>query len=327
MKEPSIELIKALKALKDEIPADQFNNVLNGLGVDSKSFEDRIKGLEREYEFIGDLYICNVCKDIIPIDEEFTTNIGEKSCDAIITLKNDKKIMVEIKSTSKDEYSISSGNFNSRVEWARKNGYELYFAINLFNYWALYSADQLIQWNRKITLNNFPESLLSEVFNIVYFMSTNKIKFISTYSSNSSHENLGIKDIETDSYLIKEEFYVNDELVKEVTTTDNNGLPLVLLSAEIRLRCSRKNLKINDFSTKTIYELDSNNSFCSLDIIKTTISEMSGTSLKNKYNSFLKMISKKDNRDKINIWLNELVKLLRMTPYILMPASKSKEND
>ena len=106
MKEPSIELIKALKALKDEIPADQFNNVLNGLGVDSNSFEDRIKGLEREYEFIGDLYICNVCKDIIPIDEEFTTNIGEKSCDAIITLKNDKKIMVEIKSTSKDEYSI-----------------------------------------------------------------------------------------------------------------------------------------------------------------------------------------------------------------------------
>ena len=50
MKEPNIEWIKALKALKDEIPADQFNNVLNGLGVDSNSFEDRIKGLERDID-------------------------------------------------------------------------------------------------------------------------------------------------------------------------------------------------------------------------------------------------------------------------------------
>lgn len=322
MKEPSIELIKALKALKDEIPADQFNNVLNCLGVDSNSFEDRIKGLEREYEFIGDLYICNLCKDIIPIDEEFTTNIGEKSCDAIITLKNDKKIMVEIKSTSKDEYSISNGNFNSRVEWAKKNGYELYFAINLSNVWALYSANQLKQWNRKITLNNISESLLSEVFCIAYFISTNKIKFISTCSSNSLFENLGIKDIETGSYLVREEFYVNDELVKVVTTTDKNDLPLVLLSAEIRLRCSRESQKIDDFTTKIVYELDRNSSFCSFDMIKTTISEMRGSSLKNKYNSFLKIISKEENRDNINIWLNELIKLLKMKPFILLPESK-----
>ena len=323
MNEPSIELIKALKALKEEITSEQFNNILTGLGVDSNNFEGRIKGLEREYEFIGNLYICNTCKEIIPIDEEFTSNVGEKSCDAIIILKNDEKIMVEIKSTTKEEYCISNGNFESRVDWANKNGYKLYFAINLYNYWALYSVEQLKLWNRKVTINNIPESLLSEVFGIVYYMSMNNIKFISTYSSDSSCENLGIKDIETGSNLIKEEIYVNDELVKEVTPINNNGLPWVLLSSEIRLRCSRKDIKINDFETKTIYELNNNNSFCSFDIIKTTILEMDGPTLKNKYNTFLKMISKKDNRDKINIWLNELVKLLKMKPFILLPASKN----
>ena len=46
-----------LKTLKEEIPVDQFNNILSVLGVDFNNFEDRIEGLEREYEFIGNLYI------------------------------------------------------------------------------------------------------------------------------------------------------------------------------------------------------------------------------------------------------------------------------
>ena len=82
---------------------------------------------------------------------------------------------------------------------------------------------------------------------------------------------------------------VNDVKVKEVTPDDSNGLPLVLLSSEIRLRCSRNDTKINNYEIKTIYELNDVNSFCSLDIIKTMISEMDGPTLKNKYNSFLKM--------------------------------------
>ena len=122
MNGPSIELIKTLKTLKEEITVDQFNNILSVLGVDFNNFEDRIEGLEREYEFIGNLYICNACKEIIPIDEEFTSNVGEKSCDAIIILNNNKKIMVEIKSTTKEEYSISNGNFERRIEWANRNG-------------------------------------------------------------------------------------------------------------------------------------------------------------------------------------------------------------
>ena len=105
-------------------------------------------------------------------------------------------------------------------------------------------------------------------------MSTNNIKFVSIYSSDLSCPNLEIKDVKTNSHLIREEFYVNDVKVKEVTPNNNNELPLVLLSAEIRMRCSRKDTKINDHETKTIYELNDVNSFCSLDIIKTMIPEM-----------------------------------------------------
>lgn len=325
MDEPSIELIKALKALKDEISTDQFNNIMNSLGVDLNDFENRIKGLEREYEFIGNLYICNVIKEIIPVDEDFTTSIGEKSCDAIITLKNDKKIMVEIKSTEKTEYSISNGNFVKRVNWAKNNGYELYFAINICNYWALYSSKQLDEWNRKVTIENIPESLLSEVFGILYYLTTEKIKFVSLYSNKESCENLGIKDVETGYSLIKEEFWVGEKCVRSVTPSENNGLPLVLLSSEIRSRCCRTNERINDSEIQSIYELNSTNSFCSFDIIKTTISEMDGATLKSKYNIFLKMLSSKDNREKINIWLASLVNLLKMKPFVMLPASKYKD--
>lgn len=53
-----------LKTLKEEIPVDQFNNILSVLGVDFNNFEDRIEGLEREYEFIGnlDIYVMHAKK-------------------------------------------------------------------------------------------------------------------------------------------------------------------------------------------------------------------------------------------------------------------------
>lgn len=40
------------------------------------------------------------------------------------------------------------------------------------------------------------------------------------------------------------------------------------------MRCSRKDTKINNHETKTIYELNDVNSFCSFDIIKTMIPGM-----------------------------------------------------
>lgn len=83
--------------------------------------------------------------------------------------------------------------------------------------------------------------------------------------------------------------------------------------------------KINEFETRTIYELNNVNIFCSFDLITTTISEMEGPTLKYKYNSFLKMISKNENRDKINIWLKELIKTLKMEPFILLPTSMNNK--
>ena len=322
MKNQSIGLIKVLKSLKEELTESIFNSILNDLGVDSNNFEERIKGLEREYEFISNLYICNACNCIVPIDEEFTTTIGEKSCDAIITLNNNEKIMLEVKTTAKDIYNISRGNFESRVNWAKQNGYKLYFAINLCNYWTLYSSEQINSWNLKVTIDNFPESLLSTVFGTIYYLTTTNIKFISTYSSNQKLKNLAIKDAETGFNLIKEEFCVDNTKVKEVTPNESNDLPLVLLSSEIRSRCTRIDEKINDYEIRSTYELDGNNLFCSFDIIKTTISEMQGPTLKHKYNAFLKLVSEKDKRDMVNIWLKELAKTLKMKPCVLLSKSE-----
>ena len=37
------------------------------------------------------------------------------------------------------------------------------------------------------------------------------------------------------------------------------------------------------------------------------------------------MISKNENRDKIDIWLKELIKMLKIEPFILLPTSMNNK--
>ena len=86
-----VDIIRSLRSLKSSLSSEKFNILMSDLGVTSDEFESRIFGFEMEHEFLFNLYICNLCKSIIPIEEKFTTSIGEYTCDAIITLKDNKK--------------------------------------------------------------------------------------------------------------------------------------------------------------------------------------------------------------------------------------------
>ena len=91
----------------------------------------------------------------------------------VVELKDGKKIMIEVKSTKENKYSISSGNFEKRVKWAKKQGYELYFAINIFNYWTLFSDNQMRKWSRKVSEKQLAYSKLSTVLGVNYYIVNN----------------------------------------------------------------------------------------------------------------------------------------------------------
>lgn len=91
MTKVTVDIIRSLKILKREISKDKFDDLLSSFGLAEEDFENRISGLNTEYEFFFNLYLCDLVNSIISIDEKFTTAVGEKSCDAIIELKNGKK--------------------------------------------------------------------------------------------------------------------------------------------------------------------------------------------------------------------------------------------
>lgn len=316
----NVDVIRSLKTLKGKIEKADFDRLLSTFGLTEEDFEARISGLGKEYEFLCNLYLCNLADHIIPIDEKFTTVVGEKCYDAIVELKSGKKVMIEVKSTKEHKYSVSSGNFDKRVKWAKDQGYELYFAINIFNYWTLFSADQMKKWNRKIDESKLGYSQFSIVLGVHYYLSNN-IKMIATYTDLMDLLNLNIYDTDRSHVSIKEQFYVDGNLVDEVTPTNANNLPFVLLSEALKTRSKMKKTKINEHDYTITYDLPGNNVFSVFEIFKESITHMEGIDDEDKYDTFMEIICKNPRRrEQIKTYLDALAKVLRMIPMTLIPT-------
>lgn len=316
-----VDVIRILKKLRVGMTDKEFDTLLTCFGLSKEGYESRVAGLDKEYEFLCNLYLCNKINHFIQIDEKLSNLVGEKSCDAIVELKDGRQIMVEVKSTSKDKYSISKGNFDKRVKWAKDQGYPLYFAIKIFNLWNLFDVDQMTKWNRKIGIDKLPYSILSKVFGVQHYLA-HDIKMVTTYTDMKDVDNLGIYDGDRDHASIKEQFYVNDRLVDEVTPAKNNNLPFVLLSEALKTRATQTKTILNEHEYTIAYELTGNHFIGVFEIYRESIIHMEGTDDEDKYTSFMKIISKNpERRDQLNRWLDELAKLLKMVPIELIPSS------
>ncbi len=323
MTEINVDVIKSLKTLKGKISSDQFNSLLSSFGLTEEDFENRITGLNKEYEFLCNLYLCDLANNIIPIDEKFTTAVGEKSCDAIVELKDGKKIMIEVKSTKENKYSISSGNFEKRVKWAKNQGYELYFAINIFNYWTLFSDNQMRKWNRKVSEKQLAYSKLSTVLGVNYYI-VNNVKMISHYTDLIVKQSLNIYDSDSNYFSTKEQFFVDDNLVDEITPTNMNNLPFVLLSEALKTRSKMTKNILNPHDYTITYELIDNHIISIFEIYKESITHMTGNDDGDKYESFMAMIAEdQKRREYLKNWLNALAKLLKMQVLTLIPSPNS----
>ena len=241
----------------------------------------------------------------------------------VVELKDGKKIMIEVKSTKENKYSISSGNFEKRVKWAKKQGYELYFAINIFNYWTLFSDNQMRKWSRKVSEKQLAYSKLSTVLGVNYYI-VNNVKMISHYTDLIAKQSLNIYDSDSNYFSTKEQFFVDDNLVDEITPTNKNNLPLILLSEALKTRSKMTKTILNPHDYTITYELIDNHIISIFEIYKESITHMTGNDDGDKYESFMAMIAKdQKRREYLKNWLNALAKLLKMQVLTLIPSPNS----
>ncbi len=319
MKEESIEVIKGLHSLENGVDSSKFEQICEILNIDKKEYHNRTRGLEKEFEFLSNLYICGLIKSFIPIDEKLTTLIGEKSCDAILTLNDDSKIMVEVKSTSTEKYQISNKNFNDRVEWAKQHGYELFFAINIFDYWTVYSSTQIESFDLRVDDQKIQYSILSKLFGVVYYLSSDT-KIITRYTTNSSIENLGINHESSKLFMISQSFYVDDELVDEITPAKKNNIPNIFLSEALKEMSSPNTESIAENVFQDTYILSENIVFSVFNLIDGFILKLHGNTIENKYEILLEDIkSNPARRQQIKYWLDFFAKTLKLLPFIMEP--------
>ena len=224
-----IERLKAFHQVESFLDDETRLLLIEKLSLEDSNLENRLPGLRVEDEFALMLYFLNECKHIISLDETTSVLTHESyQSDYIIHFKNDKKIMIEVKSTAKNKYKISKSNFDKRMLFAKDMGLELYFALKIKGHWSLFSSDYLIEKDYKINYeDDLQNSILCETLNSQMLLIPKGLKAESIYSKNTSN-GLMVQHVEYGE-LISYKLFFNDKLVIEVSPEEQNYLHTIFI--------------------------------------------------------------------------------------------------
>ena len=123
--------ILAFHQIMPYLSKTEQNRLADTLGMSIENIETRLKGKNKEDEFILILFLMDICKNITGFDESVSQLLNTPTSDLIVELKDGKKFLLEIKHTDKTRYTISGGNLKRRTDYAKELGLELYFAISI----------------------------------------------------------------------------------------------------------------------------------------------------------------------------------------------------
>lgn len=184
----SIEKIKAYHSMKSFLTEVEQKELADKLGLTEVDLSIRLVGKDNEIQFIMMLYLLGTCKNMIAFEEGVSTLTKTYTPDLFVEFNDGRKVLIEIKSTDKETYKITKGNFDKKVKFAEEFGYPLYFAIKLKGYWMLFHSDYLESRGRKININNYKYSVLNEVTGNRQFLFPKGLKFESYYSLTATNE-------------------------------------------------------------------------------------------------------------------------------------------
>lgn len=227
--ETDIERLKAFHQIESFLDNETKELLIDKLNLENTDLDRRLSGLKIEDEFALILHFFNNCKHIISLDET-TSELTDESyqSDFIVHFKNNKKMMIEVKSKVDSKFKISKNNFEKRKEFAYDLGYELYFALKLRGYWMLFHSDYLVENNFRIELEkDMNNSILLTEFDCGLYIIPQGIRIETIYSLKEKG-GLGIKH-GLYGELISYTLFYQDKLIFEVSSENMEHLPECLV--------------------------------------------------------------------------------------------------
>lgn len=192
--------------------------------IDFNEYERRIIGKEKELEFFIIMKAVSSFKTVEPIDENLSQISGEKTPDYEVEFKDGYKMMIEVKHTNQNEYKISGGNLQKRIDYATKNNLPLRFAISIQGFWGLFTSDFIKSKAGKINLLDFwikgRNSWFDRELETCAYMFRRPLKIISVYSNNTT-DGLGVY-YKSYGELISYELYYAERLILRVERNDDS---------------------------------------------------------------------------------------------------------
>ena len=204
--------IIAFQKMMPYLNKEQQEKLADTLGMDLQEIERRLVGKNKEDEFVLILLFMEVCKNITAFDEGVSQLLKTATSDLLVELQNGNKFMLEIKHTEKEKYSISMGNLQKRMDYAKEYGLDLYFAISIKGYWMLFSAEYLKDKRGKIEISDLTKSKLDEMLGCFSYVFPKGVRIKSVYSTD---ETVKTTEIQFSPYgkLVSYELYYNDKKI------------------------------------------------------------------------------------------------------------------
>lgn len=239
-----LEKLIAFDNIENLVSEETRNKILSDLNINNgEEVEKRLIGKKKEDEFLLFLILLDVCS-IMPIDESITKILEEASCDFIIQMKDcQKSFMLEIKHTDKEEYKISSGNLQKRIDYANSRGYELYFAISIKGCWMLFSQKYIQSKNGKITIKeDYLNSELDNIFHTCSYHFVREMKIETIYSKKSIPKNMFVKNKDYGN-LISYKLYCDNKQIFEINDNEDKKdyIPCIVILQGLQDELSKIN--------------------------------------------------------------------------------------
>ena len=179
-----LEKLKAIHTLEKDLSQDQLIDLLKKIDFKPSEYQNRIKGIYKENEFLIVLKSLNIVKSIIKTDEAPNRLFGMNTTDIELELSNGNKLLVEIKSKNinkSNEISFSTQYLNSLEEFANSKDLEVVFVVCILNFWMAFKLEYVKQNNNKISIDDYGCSILDEVFGLQSYVFFKGIEMKTVY--------------------------------------------------------------------------------------------------------------------------------------------------
>lgn len=180
-----LEKLKAIHTLKKDLSQDQVLDLLKKLGVQPDEYNNRIKGLDRENEFLMVLKSLDITKSIIKIDEAPNKLFNMNTSDIEVVLTNGSKWLIEIKSRNiqNDTKIEFTNNYLDALEkFSIDREAELLFVVCIMNFWMAFRLSYIRENKNVISLDDYNHSVLDIIFGLRSYVFFKGIEIKTVYS-------------------------------------------------------------------------------------------------------------------------------------------------